>query len=95
MDSNRSVWLLGSTIWLILMAIVAALVSAQWKAEQLPFVALGVILLLALFKARIVVADFMGLGGVHPKLAAALIAWPAGFALLAAAKAALQAFAIS
>lgn len=93
MNNDKTVWLLGSTIWLVLMAVVAALVAAQWKAEQLPFVALAAILLLALLKARIVVADFMGLRGVRPKLAAALIAWPAGFALLAAAKAALQAFA--
>ena len=80
---------MGSASSLMLVAVIAALISAQWKHEALPFAALGAILVLTIVKSRWVVMDFMALRGVRPRLAAALLAWPAFFALAAAAKAML------
>jgi len=92
MERNQMRWLLGCAIWLFLIAIVSALIVAQWKSEALPLAALGAVLVLAIIKSRIVIMDFMGLRGMRPRLAAALIAWPAFFVLVAAAKAAVQLF---
>lgn len=89
---HKNSWLMGRATVMILAASVAALITAQWNHEALPFVALGVVLVLMVVKSRWVVMDFMGLRGVHPRLTAALIAWPAFFALAAAAKAMLVSF---
>jgi nitric oxide reductase NorF protein len=93
MENSKGRWLFGCTIWLILIALVTALIAAQWTAAALPLAAFAAILVLTLIKARIVILDFMGLRGVRPGLAAALAAWPALFLLVAAAKAAVQTFA--
>jgi len=91
MQRSKPAWLMGSASAVMLAAVVAALISAQWKHEALPYVALGIILLLTLVKARLVVMDFMGLRETCPRLSAALIGWVAFFALAAATKAALAA----
>lgn len=88
MQKSRPVWLMGSASAVMVAAVVAALISAQWKHEAVPYAALGVILVLTLVKSRLVVMDFMGLRGSRPRLSAALVAWVAFFALAAAAKAA-------
>lgn len=88
MQNNNSTWLMGSATVLMLVAAVAALIAAQWNHEAPPFAALGAILVLSVVKSRLVVMDFMGLRGVRPTLSAALVAWPAFFALVTAAKAA-------
>lgn len=85
-------WLLGRAAWLMLVAIVAALISAQWKHEAIPILALATVLVLTVVKSRIVVLDFMGLRRLRPGLARAIIAWPILFSILVAAKAAAQAF---
>lgn len=89
MERKHEIWLMGSASGLMLVAVIAALISAQWKHEALPFAALGAILVLTIVKSRWVVMDFMALRGVRPRLAAALLAWPAFFALAAATKAML------
>jgi nitric oxide reductase NorF protein len=91
MVRKENTWLLGSAIWLVLIAIVSALIAGRWKAEALPFAAIGVILILLVVKSRIIVLDFIGLREVRPRMAVALVAWPSLFALLVAAKAAVQA----
>ena len=78
---------------LMLVAVAAALVSAQWKHEAVPFLAFCTILVLTIVKSRWVVMDFMALRGIRPKLAASLIGWPVFFALAAAAKAIAQNYA--
>ena len=93
MDRTKPIWLLGSSAGIMLIAIVAALISAQWKHEALPFAALGAILVLMLIKSRWVVMDFMGLRHQRPRLSGALVGWVAFFALAAATKAALATFA--
>ena len=89
MERKKTKWLMGTATLLMLVATLAALISAQWNHEALPFAAFGAVLVLMVAKSRLVVMDFMGLRGVHPKLSAALLAWPAFFALAAAAKAML------
>jgi nitric oxide reductase NorF protein len=89
MERDKSKWLAGSAGGLLLVAIVAALISAQWKHEAVPFAALCVILVLTVVKSRIVVLDFMGLRGSRRGLSAALIAWPILFVIAAVAKAGL------
>jgi nitric oxide reductase NorF protein len=91
MESKKSNWLMGSATILMLVAVVAALIAAQWNHEALPLAAFAAILVLTIVKSRLVVMDFMGLRGVHPRLAASLIAWAAFFAIAAAAKAAIAA----
>jgi nitric oxide reductase NorF protein len=92
MKRSNSTWLLGSAAGIMMIAVIAALIAAQWKHEVLPFAALGVILVLTVVKSRWVVMDFMGLRNGSPKLSAALVGWVAFFALTAAGKAALAAF---
>lgn len=87
MERNKSQWLMGSAGALLLVAIVAALISAQWKQEGVPFAALCVIAILTVVKSRIVVLDFMGLRGMRRGLSTALIAWPILFVIAAVAKA--------
>ncbi|CAN7657102.1 cytochrome C oxidase subunit IV family protein [Rhizobium sp. LjRoot30] len=89
MERDKSKWLMGSAAGLLLIAVVAALISAQWKHEAIPFAALCVVLVLTVVKSRIVVLDFMGLRGMRRGLSAALIAWPILFVVAAVAKAAL------
>jgi len=88
MKPARSPDLFVAAHWVLIMGVVAALVSAQWHQEALPLVALVVVLALVVLKARLIVLDFIGLRGSRPILAAALLAWPAFFALAAAVKAA-------
>ena len=83
---------MGRAAGLLLIAVIAALISAQWKHEAIPLAALGAILVLTVVKARVVVLDFMGLRDFRPGLARAIIAWPILFAILVAAKVAAQAF---
>jgi nitric oxide reductase NorF protein len=92
MDRKTDIWLMGSAACIIIVAAVAALISAQWNHEAVPFAALGVILVLTVVKSRWVVMDFMGLRNVHPKLSAAIVAWPAFFALAAMGKVAFSSF---
>lgn len=93
MNRTKPIWLMGSAAAIMMTAVIAALISAQWKHEAVPFVALGAILVLTLVKSRWVVMDFMGLRDARPKLSGALVGWVAFFALAAATKAALAAFA--
>lgn len=81
--------LLSSTNWIMLLGISSGLVSAQWKQEALPDVALVVVLALTVLKTRLVILDFMGLRGHRPRLAAALAVWPVLFAVVILAKALL------
>jgi nitric oxide reductase NorF protein len=94
MNRNKSIWLPGSAAGIMMIAIITALISAQWKHEALPFAALGAILVLTIVKSRWVIMDFMGLRGVRPRLSSALVAWVAFFALVTAGKAALAAFGV-
>lgn len=80
---------MGSASGLMIVAVAAALISAQWKHEAVPFLALGAILVLTVVKSRWVVLDFMGLRNERPVLSGALVGWVAFFALAAASKAAL------
>ena len=92
MKQNRPTWLLGSAAGIMTIAAIAALISAQWKHEALPFAALGTVLVLTVVKSRWVIRDFMGLRDARPTLSAALVGWVAFFALAAAGKAALATF---
>lgn len=92
MRNMQTRWLFGCAIWLFLIAITASLIVSQWKHETLPLWALAAVIGLTIIKARIVILDFMGLRGERPRLAAALIAWPALFTALATAKAAIPFF---
>ena len=89
MERKKEVWLMGSASALMLAAVIAALISAQWKHENVPFLALGAILVLTVVKSRWVIMDFMGLRHERSKLSAGLVGWVAFFAMAAAAKAAL------
>jgi nitric oxide reductase NorF protein len=88
---RKEIWLMGRASLLMLVAVAAALISAQWKHDTVPFLAFGVILILTIVKSRWVVMDFMGLRGTRPVLSAAILAWPMFFALAALVKAALSA----
>jgi nitric oxide reductase NorF protein len=89
MERKKEIWLMGSASGLMLISVVAALISAQWKHEAVPFLALGAILVLTVVKSRWVVLDFMGLRNERPVLSGALVGWVAFFALASATKAAL------
>lgn len=78
--------LFNAFLLLVLMAAVASLIAVQWRHQALPFAAILVVLSIALLKARLIVLDFLGLRGLKSPQATALLAWPAGFALAAAAK---------
>jgi nitric oxide reductase NorF protein len=88
-ERRKEIWLMGSASGLMMVAIAAALISAQWKHEAVPFLALGAILVLTVVKSRWVVLDFMGLRNERPVLSGALVGWVAFFALAAVTKAAL------
>lgn len=90
MKRNQAPDLFVSSHWIILMGIAAALLAAQWHHEALPLVALVAVLILMVFKARLIILDFIGLRGQSPRLAMALIAWPMLFALAAVVKAAVS-----
>lgn len=90
---RKEIWLMGRASVLMLVAVAAALISAQWKHEAVPFLAFGVILVLTMVKSRWVVMDFMGLRHERPLLAGALVGWVGLFSLAAAVKAALAALA--
>lgn len=95
MAYDKNIWLLGRAIGVILVAIISGLVAAQWKHEAVPFAAFVIILLLAVVKSRWIVLDFMRLRGVRPRLAIALLVWPAFFVVAAATRTALATFGIA
>ena len=95
MQENNKTGLVGRAAGIMIVAIVAGLVAAQWKHEAIPFVALAVILVLSIVKSRWVILDFMGLRGIRPRLAFALLVWPAFFAVAAAARAALASYGLT
>ena len=90
MNPKTSGSLFASTNWILMMGVVSGIVSAQWKHEALPIVALAAILLLTVFKARLIILDFMHLRE-RPALAAALLAWPILFCIAVMAKIAVPA----
>lgn len=89
MKPTHSDRLFSSTHWIILLGVCSGLVSAQWKQEALPAIAVAVVLALTVLKTRLIILDFMGLRGRHPRLAATLAAWPVFFAVVILAKALL------
>jgi nitric oxide reductase NorF protein len=86
MRHNKTIDLFASSHWILLMGIVAALLAAQWHQEALPLMALFVVLVLVVLKARLIVLDFIGLRGSRPLLAGALLAWPVVFVVAALVK---------
>lgn len=88
MDHSR---LFGSGNWIMMLGIVGALIAAQWKHEVIPAVALAAILVMAIAKIRLIVLDFMGLRGMRPNLARALMVWPVVFSVLSLGKVVLAA----
>ncbi|MDF1634313.1 cytochrome C oxidase subunit IV family protein [Mycoplana sp. MJR14] len=90
MNPKTSGSLFASTNWILMMGVVSGIVSAQWKHEALPIVALAAILLLTVFKARLIILDFMHLRE-RPALAAALLGWPILFCIAVLAKIAVPA----
>lgn len=86
MKTGPSTSLFASTNWILMMGIVSGLISAQWKHEALPLVAIVAVLVLTVFKARLIILDFMHLRGARPGLAAALLAWPVLFTVAILAK---------
>jgi len=88
MDDSR---LFGSANWVMMLGIAGALIAAQWKHEVIPAVALAVILVMAVAKIRLIVLDFMGLRGMRPNLARALMVWPIFFSALSLGKVVLAA----
>lgn len=83
--------LFGSANWIMMLGIVGALIAAQWKHEAMPMIALTVILVMTVAKARLIVLDFMSLRGTRPHLARALMIWPTFFAALSLGKVVLAA----
>lgn len=92
MKPKSSASLFASTNWILMMGIVSGLISAQWKHEALPLVAIIAVLGLTIFKARLIILDFMHLRGARPGLAAALLAWPILFMVAILAKSAAANF---
>lgn len=88
MDDSK---LFGSGNWVMMLGIVGALIAAQWKHEVIPALALAVILVMAIAKIRLIVLDFMGLRGMRPNLARALMIWPVFFSILSLGKVVLAA----
>jgi len=88
MDDSR---LFGSANWVMMLGIAGALIAAQWKHEVIPALALAVILVMAVAKIRLIVLDFMGLRGMRPNLARALMVWPVFFSALSLGKVVLVA----
>lgn len=75
--------------WLILLALtLAGMAAAGWmRAPAAPLALAAILLFLSVVKARLVVLDFLGMRAAPAMLRRALLAWPAFFALAAAAKA--------
>ena len=71
---RRSSRLFVSASWVLMLAILGALTAAQWKHQPVPVTVVGLLLVLT-------VLDVMGLRGVRPATAAALLAWPGFFAI--------------
>lgn len=88
MDDSR---LFGSANWVMMLGIAGALIAAQWKHEVIPVLALAVILVMAVAKIRLIVLDFMGMRGMRPNLARALMVWPVFFSALSLGKVVLAA----
>jgi nitric oxide reductase NorF protein len=78
---RRSSRLFVSASWVLMLAILGALTAAQWKHQPVPVTVVGLLLVLTVIKARLIVLDVMGLRGVRPATAAALLAWPGFFAI--------------
>ncbi len=81
MNTTQSSRLFASANWVMMLAIVGALLAAQWKHQAVPLVVLLIILVLTVIKSRFVILDFMGLRSEHPTMAAALWAWPVFFCI--------------
>ena len=88
MKPKSSATLFASTNWILITGVISALIAAQWKHEMLPLAALAAVLALTVFKARLIILDFMHLRGERPRLAAGLLAWPVLFCLAVLAKSA-------
>ncbi|MFN7027417.1 MAG: cytochrome C oxidase subunit IV family protein [Pseudorhizobium sp.] len=80
-SKRKSSRLFVSASWVMMLAIVGALTAAQWKHQPVPLTVVALLLVLMVIKARLIVLDFMGLRGVRPATAAALLAWPSFFAV--------------
>lgn len=85
MKARSSASLFASTNWILMMGIVSGLIAAQWKHEAMPFAAVVTVLVLTVFKARLIILDFMHLRE-RPRLAVALLAWPVFFTVAILAK---------
>ncbi|CAN7633414.1 cytochrome C oxidase subunit IV family protein [Neorhizobium sp. LjRoot104] len=88
MDDSK---LFGSGNWVMMLGITGTLIAAQWKHEVIPAAALAVILVMAIAKIRLILLDFMGLRGIRPNLARALMIWPVFFSVLSLGKVVLAA----
>nr|CAD6430873.1 membrane protein [Rhizobium sp. Q54] len=87
MTAKQSARLFASANWVIMLAVIGALVAAQWKHEAIPLAILGALLVLTVIKARLIILDFMGLRDARPAMAVALWTWPALFSLAALGRA--------
>ena len=87
MTAKKSARLFASANWVIVLAVIGALVAAQWKHQAIPLMILVMLLILTVVKARLIVLDFMDLRDGRPAMARALWAWPAFFSVAALGRA--------
>ena len=83
MKANEPSRLFSSANWVMTLAVVGALLAAQWKHEAVPLAVISIVLVFTVIKARLIILDFMDLRGARPPMAAALWAWPVFFAIAA------------
>ena len=79
MTAKQSARLFTSANWVMMLAIVGALIAAQWKHQAVPLAILAVLLVFTVIKARLIILDFMGLRAERPAMAIALWTWPTLF----------------
>jgi hypothetical protein len=87
MTAKQSARLFASANWVIMLAVIGALIAAQWKHQAVPLAILGILLVLTVVKARLIILDFMGLRDDRPAMAVALWAWPMLFSFAALGRA--------
>ena len=87
MSSKQSTRLFASANWVIILAVIGALIAAQWKHQAIPLAIFALLLVLTVVKARLIILDFMGLRDDRPAMAVALWAWPMFFSLAALGRA--------
>ena len=87
MAAKQSARLFNSANWVIMLAVIGAIVAAQWKHQAVPFAILCVLLVLTVVKARLIILDFMGLRDTQPAMAVALLIWPTLFSFAALGRA--------